>query len=101
MRAGLDGLGTEPLPPPLARLALNLLLLGAEGLPAGGTVRLGREGAGLVARLEGPRARWPDLAGTDAPTPRALLPPLVVRMARDAGLMAEVADGGTLRLLAR
>lgn len=61
LRLDLNGVeaGTT-FSPPLARLALNLLLLGAEGLPRGGTVALsGAPDRELVLTISGARAAWP------------------------------------------
>ncbi|MBS0559334.1 MAG: hypothetical protein JSR21_04700 [Proteobacteria bacterium] len=94
----LDGLpaGAE-LDPPMARAALNLLLLGAEALPRGGTLALaGDPATHLLARVEGPDAAWPpglaaSLSGEDAAwaaldTPRALQAPLTALIAAASGL---------------
>ncbi len=101
VRVELDGLGDGVLPAPLARLALNLLLLGAESLPRGGTLRLERHGAGLRATLAGPKAAWPVLARAvawRAVAPRDLQAPLTVLAAAEAGL--RLAGDGPLVLLA-
>jgi histidine phosphotransferase ChpT len=60
-----DGLAAATLSPEAARLALNMLLLAAESLPAGGTVTFAGSPAGqLRVAIEGPRAGWPEgLAG--------------------------------------
>jgi histidine phosphotransferase ChpT len=64
-----------------ARLMLNLVLLAAESLPAGGTVHLaGHPDQDVVLRIAGPRAAWP--AG------------LAVMLADPAGATAVLADGG-------
>ncbi len=91
----LTGVTDGSLPGPVARLMLNLLLLGIEALPGGGTLTATgaiRTGLALVPR--GPRAAWPAgfaalLVSDDIKlpySPRGLLAPLVVLLARDAGL---------------
>jgi len=61
--SGLKGSGRfDPL---VSRVALNLLMLGAESLPAGGVVSLSGDPQGdIVAVITGPNAAWPPgLAG--------------------------------------
>ncbi len=90
----LDGLAPAPFPAPVARVLLNLLLLGAEALPRGGTVMLsGAPGADVLVTLDGPGAAWPPglaaaLAGPAVPPdgPRAVLTPLLAMLVRAAGL---------------
>jgi histidine phosphotransferase ChpT len=78
--------------PPVGRVILNLVLLGAEALPGGGTVWLEMAGPDLVIGIAGPRAQWPAglaaaLAGEAAiDGPRGLQAPLTVLLARAAGL---------------
>jgi histidine phosphotransferase ChpT len=78
--------------PPVGRVVLNLVLLGAEALPAGGTVWLEMAGPDLVLGIAGPRTEWPPglvaaLAGEPViEGPRALQAPLTVLLARAAGL---------------
>ncbi len=57
----LDGVDpTGHFSPGAARLALNLLILAAEALPAGGVVEAaGHPGQDLLLRIQGPRAAWP------------------------------------------
>lgn len=52
-------------PPDAARIVLNLLLLGIESTPGGGTMTLSSAGRGnILLAIEGPRAGWPaGLAG--------------------------------------
>jgi len=89
----LEGLPSRTLfAPEIGRLVLNLVLLGADALPAGGAVSLTLEGGGLVLGIAGPRAEWP--AGLTAALegevliegPRALQAPLTVLLAQAAGL---------------
>ncbi len=48
------------LAPATARLLLNVLMLGVESLPGGGTVTCARQPDGdIVIRIDGPRAAWP------------------------------------------
>lgn len=64
-----------------ARLMLNLVLLAAEALPAGGTIHLaGHPDQDVVLRIAGPRAAWP--AG------------LAAMLADRAAAAAVLADGG-------
>lgn len=95
----LSGLGRARLGEGLARLALNLLLLGAESLPRGGVLRLSTTPAGLEATLDGPGGRWPALLSGPTPedawrdaSPRTLQGPLTAMMARAAGLRLVLAD---------
>ena len=45
----------------MARLLLNVLMLGVESLPGGGTLACARQPDGdIVIRITGPRAAWPD-----------------------------------------
>ncbi len=96
LRVDLSGLGDAPFPPKLSRLLPNLLLLGAEALPAGGTLHLsGSPDAGITLSVAGPRLAWPPaladhVASPDSAwavaSPRALQPALVVLLACAAGL---------------
>lgn len=106
VRVDLSGL-TRRYRAPLARVLLNLLLLAHEAASRGGTVVLAddRDG-GVLARVEGPRAAWPPAlaellaAGGDgavvepavAAGPRALQAPLLVALARGAGLRLGLLD---------
>ncbi len=101
VRVSVDGLqGT--FAPPVARVLVNLLLLGAEALPRGGALALsGAAGGALLATVEGPDAAWPATlaAGlaSGAPTglanPRLVQPPLVLLLARAAGLLPSLPPG--------
>ena len=92
----LSGLGAAPYPAGLSRLLPNLLLLGAEALPRGGTLRLsGTPADGVTLAAEGPRLAWPPALAAHAASPasawavdspRDLQPALVVLLAREAGL---------------
>ena len=57
----LDGVNENGIfAPAAARLALNVMLLATESLPAGGTVRVaGEPDQDLLVRIQGPRAAWP------------------------------------------
>jgi histidine phosphotransferase ChpT len=50
--------------PQVGRIVLNLLLLAADSLPSGGTVRLAGSARDLFLQIDGPNAGWP--AGTAA-----------------------------------
>lgn len=101
LRVDASALGPEPLAAERARLALAMLLLGAEALPRGGTLRLAVEAGGVLSvTADGLRAAWPPditqglAAGlADAPPDalRALLAFYCALLARDArsGLAAE------------
>lgn len=89
----LEGLPSQTLfAPDIGRLVLNLVLLGAEALPAGGSVSLALEGRGLVLDIAGPRAEWPPglMAALKGEAliegPRTLQAPLTVLLAHAAGL---------------
>ena len=74
VRTVLDDLAPGPFEGPLARIMLNLLLLGSETLPMGGTVALaGEPDLGIVLTVEGRSVRW------DAGTAAVLLDPFTVR----------------------
>lgn len=46
--------------PPAARIVLNLMLLGGESMPGGGTMTLSSTGRrGIMMAIDGPRAGWP------------------------------------------
>jgi histidine phosphotransferase ChpT len=92
------------LPATVVPLALNAALLGAEGLPRGGTVTLaGSPAEGLVVCLEGRDAAWPAglmalLGGGTAEAalrdgPRRVLAPLLLALAADAGWALSLAQG--------
>ncbi|WP_165982145.1 histidine phosphotransferase family protein [Dankookia rubra] len=95
--------GSE-LPAALVPLALNAALLGAEGLPRGGSVTLaGSPAEGLVVGLEGRDAAWPAsllalLGGGTAEAalregPRRVLAPLLLALATEAGWAVSLAQG--------
>ncbi len=95
VRADLDGLRGGPFPPAVARVLVNLLLLGAEALPKGGIVALsGEPGGDVLATVAGPSARWPTILpaaladGGAGPfdDPRTVQAPLSALLARAAGL---------------
>lgn len=59
-RVNLDGLpGNTVFPPRTGRMVLNLLLLAADSLPAGGEAALSGKADDLVLAITGPRAAWP------------------------------------------
>ena len=81
-----------PLEGTAARLCLCLLLVGAAGLPKGGTVLVGGGEAAIWLELEGPGAAWPEVLGGDtnaawqeAAAPRGLPAALCRLLAEDAG----------------
>lgn len=95
VRVALDGLHAGPFPAPVARVLLNLLLLGAEALPKGGTIVLsGAPGEDILVTVAGPDAAWPPALA------RALAGPCVVENARNvqAPFVAMLARAAGLRL---
>lgn len=96
VRVDLSGLRRR-YPGPFARVLLNLLLLAVEAVPRGGAVALtDAPCGGVLARIEGPRAGWPpalapllardDPAPLAVPEPRDMQAPLLVALARRAGV---------------
>lgn len=75
----LDGDALPPgtlFPATSARIVLNLVLLAAESLPAGGIVILAGSADDLFVRIAGPAAAWPTglaLCLADQPTANAAL----------------------------
>lgn len=57
----LDGINQAGIfAPAAARLTLNVLLLAAEALPAGGVIQVaGEPDQDILVRIHGPRAAWP------------------------------------------
>ncbi|MBO1077443.1 histidine phosphotransferase family protein [Roseomonas haemaphysalidis] len=89
----------DSLPPghsfeaPAAQLLLVAAMLAGEALPRGGIVRLEPEGGGVAVRPEGRVVAWPaalaaSLAGQPAEGPRAVLAPMLARLAAAAGWRA-------------
>ncbi len=78
----------------LARILLNLLLLGADALPAGGQVALSGAPGGIVLTVTGRSVTWNaglaaillDPLAPHASEPRTVLMPLTARLAHAAGL---------------
>jgi histidine phosphotransferase ChpT len=61
-RIGLDIRALPPscvFPPPIARVLLNLIVLGGDCLPKGGAIILLGEPSDLLIRIDGPDAAWP------------------------------------------
>lgn len=107
VRADLAGLGDAVLPGPVARVALCMLLAGAEALPGGGTVRLSGGPRRLLAALEGPRKAWsPALqdwaSGTAAvpDSPRDLAAPMLALAAEAAAMRLAAPSGNDAPLAA-
>jgi histidine phosphotransferase ChpT len=94
----LSGLDQEAsFPPPIARLLLNLALLGAESLCGEGRAALhGGPKVGIVTTIEGPRAAWPAAlpemlmdpcsVWRNLEGPRQVLAPLTALLAQENGL---------------
>ena len=92
--AELDGLADVTFDGPVARILLNLLLLGADALPAGGVVALsGEPAAGIIVAVKGRSVAWNaglaaillDPASPHASEPRTVLMPLTARLVHAAG----------------
>ncbi len=89
-------------PPDAARIVRNLLLLGIESTPGGGTMILSSAGRGsIVFAIEGPRAAWPvglaSWLADDEIAWKALLSgirtvqgPLTALLARDTGFRLSI-----------
>ncbi len=83
---------TTVFDPKVGRVVLNLVLLAAEALPSGGTIRLDRAEDDLLVGVSGRRSAWPAglgaaLAGrVSFESPRELQAPFTVALARAAGL---------------
>ncbi len=83
--------GTE-FDPITGRVVLNLVLLAAEALPAGGTIWLERTDGDLLIGVSGRHSAWPAAlgaalaGGAKIEGPRELQAPLTVLLARAAGL---------------
>ncbi len=99
IRPDLSALGATTLPPAEAVLLLNLLLLAAEALPAGGDIAVARDREqDWVLRVSGPRARWPAGFATglsEGPIEaRGLAVPMTLRAAAAAGMSLSLLMGG-------
>jgi histidine phosphotransferase ChpT len=95
----LRGLDEGEFPAPVARVLVNMLLLGAEALPRGGTVSLsGGPDQDVLLVADGKDAAWPpgllrallDPPSAPLDTPCDALAPLVGSLARAAGLRISV-----------
>ncbi len=109
-----EGLTQETeLPSAVARVTLNMILLGAEALPRGGEIHVAGDPDDLFLRVVGPGAAWPSgMAGCLADqatataaltTSAALQMPLTALLAHGLGLrlsllMALSGGGGTAPL---
>ena len=92
--------------PGVARMVLNLLLLGTESLPAGGEVALAGTATNLVVSIAGPGAAWPkglpDCLSSEANAwaavqdARTLQVPLTALLARSLGLRLSLLPGDPL-----
>ncbi len=93
VRLDASQLASGPFSAAVSRILVNLMLLAAEALPRGGTVRLIGE-TDLVVAVDGPGAAWPDALLTaitdpaDVPLddPRAVQAPVAAMLVRAAGL---------------
>ena len=106
VRVELDGLGGT-FDGPVARVLLNMLLLGIEALPRGGTIRLaGVAGGDVALTVTGNKAAWPaglalalaDPLAAPLDDPRTVVGPLTAQLAQAAGLrlalLFPAGDGG-------
>jgi histidine phosphotransferase ChpT len=87
--------------PPAAQLLLVAAMLAGEALPRGGTVRLQLEAGSVMVRPEGRVVTWPaalaaSLEGAPAEGPRAVLAPMLARLAPLAGWRAELSGEALL-----
>jgi histidine phosphotransferase ChpT len=96
--------------PEIARVVLAALVVAAEALPRGGTVRLHGGAADFAVSIDGQNAAWPThltevLAGAEPLTaavgggPRGLMGPYLVLAAREAGLAPALLMGAGTPLL--
>ncbi len=95
VKAELGGLADVTFDGKVARILLNLLLLGAEALPGGGQVALaGEPGDGIILAVSGPSVLWNaglaaillDPSAAFPSEPRTIQMPLTARLVRAAGL---------------
>jgi len=106
LRLDLGGLEPEAMfPPTTARVTLNILLLAAESLPAGGAIALsGSPASNLLCTIAGHRAAWPtgfasyladEKAAWSAVTmdARKLQAPLTALLAREHGFRLSLLMG--------
>lgn len=90
-------------PPAIGKLVLNLLLLGAQCLPSGGTIRVAGTSSDVFIQIIGPRAAWPPGMGAcfvdeseavaALASPRDLQMPLTALMAQGSGLRLSMLMG--------
>ncbi len=102
LQLDLSGLPADTVfPPRMARMILNVLLLGAESLPRGGTIGLvSAGGQDLLVTIAGPRGGWPaglaaclvdeQGAWTTLNGPRVLMPALVALLARQLAVRVSI-----------
>ena len=94
IQTDLTGLQNGPFDGPTARTLLNMMILGMEALPRGGTVKLSStEGGDFILSVEGKGSAWPagldqaliDPSAVSLDNPRAVQPPITAMLARAAG----------------
>ncbi len=96
----LGALGNTVLPAAAAALVLNLLLLAADALPAGGRIVMARDRAqDWVLSISGPRAGWPEgfaaaLAAGPGVVPAAAPVAVPMAMAAAAGMRLSLLMAG-------
>ena len=93
VRVDVSQLGGGPFSEAVSRMLVNLMLLGADGLPRGGLLRLigNRD---IILAVEGPAAAWPDALITAIASPAKMAmsdpstvtAPLAVLLAAASGL---------------
>ena len=93
VRVDVSQLAAGPFSEAVSRMLVNLMLLGADGLPRGGLMRLigNRD---IILAVEGPAAAWPEAliaaiaspANVTVPDPSTVTSPLAVLLATASGL---------------
>ncbi len=102
VRFALAGVPADPSPA-VAQIILTAAMLAAEALPRGGSVTIGAApGSGTVVLPEGRMAAWPHnlierlggLPPARTDTPRSLLAPWLLTLAREADCHVGIGLGG-------
>lgn len=93
VKVDISELGEGPFSEPVSRMLVNLMLLGVDGLPRGGLIRLFGT-RDIILAVEGPGAGWPEalitaIAGpgnVSVTDPSTVMSPLAVLLASASGL---------------
>jgi len=93
-----DTLADAVLAPELGRVLLNVILLAAEALPAGGSIDVAGDAADLFIRITGPGAAWPSGYAAMLHDSEAALAALTTEHGWQAGLTTLLAMEADLRL---